>query len=93
MRRVGLVFVLNKDRGDQYNRKVGDACGVHHDMVGAVRKRLAESATPAEPAAPDLDRLVARLSKALVRVFEQWPPERRAELRKLLDAADREPCK
>ncbi len=73
------------------NRRVADACGVHHDMVGDARKTVADSATPAAASsggAPDLDAVVARLTKALTRVFEQWPAERRAELRKLLDAAD-----
>lgn len=32
---------------------------------------------------------MAKLSKALLRVFEQWPAERRAELRKLLDSGRR----
>jgi hypothetical protein len=75
------------------DRKIAAAVGVHNETVGAVRKRLTESVTSgaadgSEPAPPDLDRLVARLTKALTRVFEQWPAERRAELRKLLDAAD-----
>lgn len=74
------------------DRKVGQVCGVSHPFVGSVRV-VTVTSPPAgdgvgDDAAPDLDRLVARLTKALTRVFEQWPPERRAELRKLLDAAD-----
>ena len=75
------------------NRRVAEACGVHHDMVSAARNGMADSATleavgSGETAPLDLDRLVARLTKALTRVFEQWPADRRAELRKLLDAAE-----
>jgi ParB-like nuclease domain len=76
------------------DRKVAEAVGVSHPFVAAVRREGVVTVTtpnPAgsgEPPAPDLDRLVAKLTKALTRVFEQWPTERRAELRRLLDAAD-----
>jgi hypothetical protein len=85
-RAVGLVLAACPKWS---NRKVGEACGVDDKTVAAVKRAAGGAEVPhGAEAAPDLDRLVARLSKALVRVFEQWPPERRAELRKLLDAAD-----
>jgi hypothetical protein len=69
------------------DRKIGEVCGVDGKTVAAARATGAE--VPHEPPrTPDVDRLVARLTKALTRVFEQWPAERRAELRKLLDAAE-----
>lgn len=87
-RAIALVLQACPKHSD---RKVASTVGCNHETVGSVRKALAESATPSaegEPATLDLDRLVAKLSRALVRVFEQWPPERRGELRQLLDAAD-----
>lgn len=86
-RAVGLVLAAWPKWSD---RKIGDACGVDGKTVASVRNAGAEvpHGVKGEAPAPDLDRLVARLSRALARVFEQWPAERRAELRKLLDAAD-----
>lgn len=76
------------------DRKIAEAVGVHNETVGTVRKRLTESVTPpetpAEPAAEQpapSDATVERLSRALERLIAQWPPERRAELQKLIDAA------
>lgn len=77
------------------DRKIGEICGVDHKTVAAAREVGGEipqgddpsSAAGASPSA-DVDRLVAKLSKALTRVLKEWPAERRADLRKLLDAAD-----
>jgi ParB-like chromosome segregation protein Spo0J len=80
------------------DRKVAEACGVHNETVGAVRKRVTDSVTPPEgeqelPAAPafDPDKLVARLAKRLDAVIQGWPAERRAALRERLLAIVTEP--
>jgi hypothetical protein len=72
------------------NRKIGEACGVDDKTVAAARRATespgaeiphAEGAeSPASPA-PNLDRIVARLSRSLDKVLEAWPSERRGDLR------------
>lgn len=68
------------------DRKIAEAVGVDHKTVGAARNALSEAAEPdkteGDPgSAPvDADQLVARLTKALDRVLEQWPSDRREEL-------------
>ena len=73
------------------DRRVAEACGVDHKTVAAARAVAGGEIPQGEPAssgAPDLDRLVSRLSKALARVLKAGPAERRAELRKLLDVVE-----
>jgi len=80
------------------NRKVGEACGVDDKTVAAVKRSLEPSAEiphpetePTEPGPPASDALVSRLAKALDRVIQEWPAERRAELCERLRAASAEP--
>ena len=82
------------------DRKIGDACGVDHKTVAAVRASAADKLEGGEipqgesepvPPPPDLDRVVARLSKSLDKVLEEWPAERRAALRDRLLAIVTEP--
>jgi hypothetical protein len=70
------------------DRKIGEACGVSHPFVAATRKAQVVTVTtpegepePTETEPPASDALVARLGKALDRVIQEWPAERRAELR------------
>jgi ParB-like chromosome segregation protein Spo0J len=82
------------------DRKIAEACGVHNETVGAVRKRVTESVTPSDgpvaaavaAAAPPNDALIARLTKVLDRLIQQWPTERRGELiDRLLEVATAPP--
>lgn len=80
------------------DRKIAEAAGVDHKTVAAARRALtpvggeipqeAQQGTPGTPEPSASDAAVAKLSKALARILEQWPPERRAELyERLLEAA------
>lgn len=69
------------------DRKIAEACGVDHKTVGTARAAVAGE-IPQPVGQVDVDRLVARLTKALARLLKAWPVERRAELKKLLDAAE-----
>lgn len=71
------------------DRKIGEACGVDHKTVAAARVAVALEGGEipqgeGEPEPPASDALVSRLGKALDRVIQEWPAERRAELRSRL---------
>jgi hypothetical protein len=75
------------------DRKIGEICGVDHKTVAAARAVVAPEPESGEiaqgeanPGPPASDVIVSRLGKALDRVIQEWPAERRAELRaRLLD--------
>lgn len=86
------------------DRKIGEACGVDHKTVAAVRAstvakfeggevpqgEAGASLTNTEELNPS-DVVVARLAKRLEALLKQWPAERRAELTERLLAAVTEP--
>ncbi len=67
------------------DRKIGESCGVDHKTVSAARASLATEPEGGEipqgdPEPPSSDAVVSRLGRALDRVIQEWPAERRGEL-------------
>jgi hypothetical protein len=101
-RRAVLLVLGNFPRWS--DRKIGEVCAVDHKTVAAARASVAakieageipqngegERTDEAVPAT-DVDRVVARLSKSLDRVLQEWPAERRDALRERLLAGLTDP--
>lgn len=71
--------VGNKFVGDVRREVCPEHSSEREGQDGKVRKVGGEP-DDAQPAAPPADATIVRLEKALKRIFEQWPSERRAEL-------------
>jgi len=80
--------VGNKFVGDVRREVCPEHSSEREGQDGKVRKVASEQDDAMGAAPAPQDAMIARLERALKRILEQWPPERRAELQeRLLEAA------